>query len=59
LNGLGLMHLMGIHGGVLKVDLSMAEKYFTLAKELGSMDAYYNLGTYIICICTIKGKDSV
>ncbi|OEU19800.1 hypothetical protein FRACYDRAFT_181523 [Fragilariopsis cylindrus CCMP1102] len=43
LNGLGLMHLMGIQGGVLKVDLSMAEKYFTLAKELGSMDAYYNL----------------
>ena len=50
LNGLGLMHLMGIQGGVLKVDLSMAEKYFTLAKELGSMDAYYNLGTYLMCI---------
>mmetsp|Transcript_32742 Transcript_32742/g.36653 ORF Transcript_32742/g.36653 Transcript_32742/m.36653 type:complete len:987 (+) Transcript_32742:212-3172(+) len=43
LNGLGLMYLMGIQGGVLDVDLSMAEKYFTLAKDLGSIDAYYNL----------------
>ena len=48
LNGMGLLHLLGIQGGVLKVDLSMAEKYFTLAKELGGVDAYYNLGTFIV-----------
>jgi len=42
LNGLGLLHLMGIRG-VLKVDVSMAERYFTLAKQQGSVDAYYNL----------------
>lgn len=42
LNGLGLLHLLGIRG-VLEIDTSLAEKYFTLAKELGSMDAYYNL----------------
>jgi len=42
LNGLGLLHLLGVQG-VLQVDIPMAEKYFTLAKELGSVDAYYNL----------------
>jgi SEL1 protein len=42
LNGLGLLHLMGIRG-LLEVDIPTAEKYFTLAKEQGSADAYYNL----------------
>lgn len=42
LNGLGLLHLMGIRG-FLEVDIPTAEKYFTLAKEQGSADAYYNL----------------
>jgi len=42
LNGMGLLHLMGIKG-VLKVDVSMAEKYFALAKQQGSIDACYNL----------------
>lgn len=42
LNGLGLLHLLGVPGTV-KVDMAEAEKYFTLAKEVGSTDAYYNL----------------
>jgi SEL1 protein len=42
LNGLGLLHLMGVPGKI-EVDLVDAEKYFTLAKELGNMDAQYNL----------------
>lgn len=42
LNGLGLLHLMGIKGS-LEVDLATAEKYFALAKELGNADAHYNL----------------
>eukprot|EP00536_Pseudo-nitzschia_multiseries_P003416 jgi/Psemu1/236676/estExt_Genewise1.C_520112 len=42
LNGMGLLYLLGVRG-VLEVNMSMAEKYFTLAKELGSIDAYYNL----------------
>jgi len=42
LNGLGLLHLMGIRG-VLEVDIPTAEKFFTLAKEQESVDAYYNL----------------
>lgn len=42
LNGLGLLNLMGIQG-VLKVDIPTAEKYFTLARQQGSVDAYYNL----------------
>ncbi|KAG7369158.1 Sel1 repeat-containing protein [Nitzschia inconspicua] len=42
LNGLGLLHLMGVPGSI-DVDLAEAEKYFTLAKEVGSTDAHYNL----------------
>ena len=42
LNGWGLLHLFGIEGK-LEVDLVMAEKYFTLAKEMGNMDAHYHL----------------
>ncbi|VEU41626.1 unnamed protein product [Pseudo-nitzschia multistriata] len=42
LNGMGLLNLLGIQN-VLQVDLPLAEKYFTLAKETGSVDAYYNL----------------
>ena len=42
LNGLGLLHLLGIQD-VLKVDTRMAEKYFALAKQQGSIDAHYNL----------------
>jgi TPR repeat protein len=43
LNGLGLLHLLGVPG-VINVDIVEAEKYFTLAKEVGSIDAHYNLG---------------
>jgi TPR repeat protein len=43
LNGLGLLHLLGI-GNLLKVDVVAAEKYFQLAKELNNEDAAYNLG---------------
>ena len=42
LNGLGLLYLMGIPG-TLDVDLVVAEKYFSLAKELGNADSHYNL----------------
>eukprot|EP00535_Pseudo-nitzschia_heimii_P008299 CAMPEP_0197190636 /NCGR_PEP_ID=MMETSP1423-20130617/22035_1 /TAXON_ID=476441 /ORGANISM="Pseudo-nitzschia heimii, Strain UNC1101" /LENGTH=938 /DNA_ID=CAMNT_0042643061 /DNA_START=37 /DNA_END=2850 /DNA_ORIENTATION=+ len=42
LNGLGLLHLMGIRG-VLDVDIAQAEKYFALAKQQGSVDAFYNI----------------
>jgi TPR repeat protein len=42
LNGLGLLHLLGIPDK-LEVDLPMAEKLFTLAKEMGNADAMYNL----------------
>jgi SEL1 protein len=42
LNGLGVLHLLGIEGR-LEVDVTMAEKYFTLAKEMGNTDALYNL----------------
>jgi TPR repeat protein len=46
LNGMGLLYLHGIEQKektVLKRDLGMAEKYFTLAKEMGNADACYNL----------------
>ena len=42
LNGLGVLHLLGIKG-TMEVDLGRAEKYFALAKELGNADAMYNL----------------
>jgi TPR repeat protein len=42
LNGLGLIYLFGIEG-TLEVGLTQAEKYFTLAKEMGNTDALYNL----------------
>ncbi len=42
LNGLGLLHLLGVKG-VLKVQLRSAEQYFALAKQQGSIDAHYNL----------------
>jgi TPR repeat protein len=41
-NGLGLINLFGIEGKS-KVDLAEAEKYFVLAKEMGNIDALYNL----------------
>lgn len=43
LNGLGLLHLLGVEGRV-NIDLVAAEKYFMLAKALGNADAAYNLG---------------
>ena len=42
LNGLGLLHLMGVRN-LLTVDIPMAEKFFTLARQQGSVDAAYNL----------------
>jgi len=42
LNGMGLLHLLGVRG-LIDPDRVMAEKYFTLAKESGSVEAYYNL----------------
>lgn len=41
-NGLGVLHLLGIPGH-LPVDAPRAEKFFTLAKEMGNSDAMYNL----------------
>ena len=41
-HGFGILHLWGIPG-LMKVDLEMAEKYLSLAKEMGSADATYNL----------------
>ena len=42
LNGLGLLHLLGIQN-MLAVDLPMAEKFFSLARQQGDPDACYNL----------------
>ncbi len=42
LNGMGLLHLLGIQN-LLAVDLPMAEKYFALARSQGDPDACYNL----------------
>jgi SEL1 protein len=42
LNGLGLLHLMGVPGSI-DVNMKAAEQYFALAKELGNADAHYNL----------------
>lgn len=43
LNGLGLLHLLGVKN-LVPVDVLAAEKFFTLAKDLGNADAAYNLG---------------
>ena len=42
-NGMGMLHMFGIQD-LIQVDLSLAEKYFLLAREMGSVDAHYNLG---------------
>ena len=42
LNGMGLLHLLGVPNEI-EVDLEVAEKYFSLAKEMGHADAMYHL----------------
>jgi len=42
-NGMGLLHLFGVPN-VIDVDISKARQWFILARDMGNMDASYNLG---------------
>jgi len=42
-NGMGLLYAFGIPM-VISVDIEMAKKWFDLARQMGNMDASYNLG---------------
>lgn len=43
INGMGLLHIFGIPM-VVQVSIPIAKDYFNLAKDMGNMDASYNLG---------------
>jgi TPR repeat protein len=42
LNGMGLLHLFGVHM-VVPINVEKAKQFFVLARDMGNMDASYNL----------------
>lgn len=42
-NGMGLLHVFGVPHTSVSVNITMAQEYFMLARDMGNMDAYYNL----------------